>query len=109
MSKAHIPPAIAISDCNTFRGNLFGEKEKEIKGQISNMWLILCYTVQLFITKLCTNLIIPSQVIPEKSLTENVYMHNIGVRDGKKRKIEKEGKINISTLNFFYTIYLATL
>ena len=36
-------------------------------------------------------------------------MHYIGVRDGKKRKIEKEGKINISTLIFFYTIYLAIL
>ena len=53
------------------------------------------------------NFRILSQVIPEKSLTENVHMHYIGVRDGKK--IEKEGKINISTLIFFYTIYLATL
>ena len=26
----------------------------QIKGLISNMWLILCYTVQLVITKLCT-------------------------------------------------------
>ena len=31
------------------------------------------------------------------------------MRDGKKQKIEKEGKINISTLNFLYTIYLAIL
>ena len=31
-------------------------------------------------------------------------MHYIGMRDSKKRKIDKEGKINISTLNFFYTI-----
>ena len=73
------------------------------------MWLVLCYTVQLVTSKLCTNFKILSQVVPEKSLTENVHMHYIGMRDGKKRKIEKEGKINISTLNFFYTIYLATL
>ena len=33
-----------------------------------------------------------SQAVPEKSLTENVHMHYIGMRDGKKRKIEKEGK-----------------
>ena len=53
--------------------------------------------------------IILSQVVFEKSLTENVHMHYIGVRDGNKRKIKKEGKINISTLVFYYTIYLATL
>ena len=34
-------------------------------------------------------------------------MHYIGVK--VKRKFEKEGKINISILIFFYTIYLATL
>ena len=55
------------------------------------------------------NFKILSQAVPEKSLTENVHMHYIGMRDGKKRKIEKEGKINISTLNFLYTIFLATL
>ena len=30
------------------------KKNGQIKGLISNMWLILCYTVQLVITKLCT-------------------------------------------------------
>ena len=30
-------------------------------------------------------------------------MHYKGVRDGKKRNSEKEGKINISTFIFFYT------
>ena len=35
--------------------NFVREKENgQIKGLISNMWLILCYTVQLVITKLCT-------------------------------------------------------
>ena len=37
------------------------------------------------------------------------YALHVNRNDGKKRKIEKEGKINISTLIFFYTIYLATL
>ena len=35
------------------------------------MWLILCYTVQLVITKLVPNFKILGQVVPEKSLTEN--------------------------------------
>ena len=30
------------------------KKNGQIKGLTRNMWLILCYTVQLFITKLCT-------------------------------------------------------
>ena len=30
------------------------KKNGQIKGLISNMWLILSYTVQLVITKLCT-------------------------------------------------------
>ena len=30
------------------------KKNGRIKRLISNMWLILCYTVQLVITKLCT-------------------------------------------------------
>ena len=32
------------------------KKNGQIKGLISNMWLILCYTVQLVITKLCTKI-----------------------------------------------------
>ena len=52
-------PAVAIRGCNTFRGNLFGEKEKrkkkgQIKGLISHMWLILLYTVQPVIPDVCT-------------------------------------------------------
>ena len=35
-------------------------------------------------------------------------MYYIGVRDGKKAKLEKEGN-NLSILIFFLTIYLATL
>ena len=69
MSKAHIPPVVAIRGCNTFRGNLFGEKEKEkrkrkkkgqIKGLISNIWLILLYTVQPVIPDVCTKFQNPS-------------------------------------------------
>ena len=34
--------------------NFVRKKNGQIKGLISHMWLILCYTVQLVITKLCT-------------------------------------------------------
>ena len=40
-----------------------------------------------------------SQVLPEKSLTENFHMHYIGVRDGK-RKMEKKETININPQYF---------
>ena len=36
-------------------------------------------------------------------------MYYIGVRDGKKTKMEKEGKHSFKHLDFFPTIYLATL
>ena len=62
------------------------QKNEEIYGQISNMLLILCYTVQLSYQNFVPSLIILSQVIPEKSLTENLHVHYIGMRDGKKMK-----------------------
>ena len=43
------------------------KKNGQIKGLISNVWLILCYTVPSFVP----NLKILGQVVPEKSLTEN--------------------------------------
>ena len=36
-------------------------------------------------------------------------MYYVGVRHGKKRKMEKEGEINLSILFYFPTIYLAAL
>ena len=71
------------------------------------MWLILCYTVQLVIPNLSTKFENPRSGSAKKSLTENLHMHYIG--EMEKGKFEKEGKINISSLIFFYTIYLATL
>ena len=50
------------------------------------------------------------QVVSVKSLTETFPMHNIGVKDQKKKKkMEKGGKNKISILIFLYTIYLATI
>ena len=83
MSNAHIPPAVEEI--------LFERKKnEEIKGLINNIRLILFYTLQLVIPNLCTKFIILSQVLAEKTLTENVQMHYIGLRDGNKKKIEKE-------------------
>ena len=50
VSKAHIPPAVAI------RGHFKLErgKNRQIKGLISNMWLNFLYTVQLVISDVCT-------------------------------------------------------
>ena len=36
------------------------------------------------------NLIILSQVVAKKSLTEDVHMHYIGVRDGKIENLKKK-------------------
>ena len=51
VSKAHIPRAVAIRGHTT----LIGKKKKgQITVLISNMWLILLYTVQLVISDVCT-------------------------------------------------------
>ena len=67
-------------------------KNEQIKGLISNMWLIICYMTQLVIPNVVPNLIILSQVVAEKSLTEDVHMHYIGVRDGKIENLKKKEK-----------------
>ena len=49
VSKAHIPPAVAIRGCNTFRGNLFGEKEKKKKEKRANKRTDKPYVANSFI------------------------------------------------------------
>ena len=71
--------------------NFVGEKvNEEIKGLISNVWLVLCYTVKLVIPTFAPNFIILCQVVAEKSLTEDVHMHYIGVRDRKKDNLKEK-------------------
>ena len=86
MSKAHIPPAVVI------RGHL-NWKEKWIKGLISNMWLIFLYTVQLLISDVSTKFLNSRSSSSGEIFDKNFHMHYLGVRDLKKEKIEKEGKI----------------
>ena len=88
------------------------KKNEQIKGLISNMWMLFCYTIQLITIKLCIihNFKILTQVVAEKSLTEkNVHMYYIRVTEGKKEKLKKDGKMRISILIFIYTIHFAYL
>ena len=66
MSKAHIPPAVAIiRGCNTFR-----EKTKSVE-----------------------DFIILTQVVAEKTLTKNVHMcYIIGVTKGRNENLKKKAK-----------------
>ena len=77
VSKAHIPPAVAIRGCNTFR-----EKTKLLKISIVKDFIIL------------------NQVDSEKTLMKNVPMCYIGVTEGKIENLKKEGKMRISILIF---------
>ena len=79
MSKARIPPAVAIRGCNTFR-----EKTK------------------------LSDFIILNQVVSEKTLMKNVHMCYIRVSDGKIENLKKV-KMRVSTLIFIYTIHFAYL
>ena len=116
MSKAHIPPAVAIRGCNTFREKtklskisqiFIGEKEKWInKELISNIWLFFCYTIQLNTIKLCTKFQNPNssscwEIFDRKKCLYVLYKS--GRR--KKCKIEKmKAKWGLASL-FPFTQY----
>ena len=72
-----------------------------------NMWLLFCYTIQLIIIKLCTKFQNPNSSNAEKSLTKNVYMYYIRVKEGNNERNEKEGKMSFSIFIYIYTIHLA--
>ena len=84
------------------------EKNGQIEGLISNMLLFLCYTAQLVISNLCTKFNNPKSSNCLEILDgRSPYTLHRSER-WNNRKFEKEGKINISNLIFFYTIYLVT-
>ena len=76
---------------------------------ISNSKLILFYTIQQVIPNICTKFQNPRRSSSREIFDTNFPMYYMGVRDGKKGKIEKMVKINLSILDFCPTIYLATL
>ena len=55
------------------------------------------------------NSIILKQVVAEKTLTKNVHICYIRVREGKIEKMNKEGKMSFSIFIFFYTLHFAYL
>ena len=57
------------------------------------MWLVLFTQHNLSYPTFVPNLIILSQVVAEKSLTEDLHIHYIGVRDGKIENLEKKEKM----------------
>ena len=54
-----------------------GYKNGQIKGLISNMWLVFVTQHNLSYPTFVPNLIILSQVVAEKSLTEDLHIHYI--------------------------------
>ena len=93
--------------------NFIGKKNGQIKGLISNMWLVLCYTAQLVISTIISNIYTKFNNPKPSSFWEifdgrSPYTLHRSER-WKNRKFEKEGKINISNLIFFYTINLTIL
>ena len=71
-------------------------------GMISSSMLILFYTIQQVIPNICTNFQNLGAVVPEKSFVTNFPMYYIGVRDGKKEKMEKDGKNKSQHLGFLF-------
>ena len=89
MSKAHIPPAVAIRGHTTFR-----EKKQKQK-------TLADYFLQFNLSYL-TRFKIPMFCISCEIFDENFHIQYIGVRGGKG-KIEKEGKSNFQHLGFVFS------
>ena len=67
------------------------------------MWLNFLYTVELVISDVCTKFQNSRSSSSGEIFDENFHMHYLGVRDGKRKKIEKEGKIKPQQLGFVYS------
>ena len=76
---------------------------------MSRRKLILSYTIQQVLPNIYTKFQNPRQNSSWEIFDTNVPMYYIGVRDGKKEKMKKKTKMNLSILVFFPTIYLAPL
>ena len=85
------------------------KKNWQLKGMTSSSKLILFYTIQQVIPNICTRFQNLRHSRSWEIFDTNFPMYYIGVRDGKKEKMKKMVKINLSILVFSSTIYLATL
>ena len=70
------------------------KKNEEIKGLIRICGWLFNTQYNLSYQSFVQNFKILSQAVPEKSLTENVHMQYIGMRDGKKKKNWKRRQNN---------------
>ena len=73
------------------------------------MWLNFLYTVQLVISDVFTKFQNSRSSYSGEIFDENLHMHYLGVRDGKRKKIKKKTKLNLSTLVLFRVIHLVVL
>ena len=95
---------------NSVMKRFTGEKEKWTnKKMVRSRRLILSYTMQQVILNICTKFQNPRCSCSWEIFDTIFPMYYIGVRDGKKQKIKKKAKNNLSILIFFPTVYLATL
>ena len=77
---------------------IFLERKKigQIQELLSNMRLILSYTVQLVIPNVCTKFDNPKSSSCYEIFDDGRCTYALHRRDGKIETFEKEGKINIS-------------
>ena len=75
MSKAHIPPAVAI------RGHFLKLERKMDKGTDKQYVSDFFYTVQLLISDVCTKFQNSSSSSSGEIFDKNFHMHYLGVRD----------------------------
>ena len=65
---------------------LESKKNRQIKGLISHMWLILYHTVQPVMPDVCTKFQNPRSSSSCEIFDENFHIHYIRVRDRKREK-----------------------
>ena len=62
--------------------NLLGRKKNgQLKGLLSNTWLIILYTVQFVMSDVCTKFQNPKSSSSLEIIDENFHIHYLGVRD----------------------------
>ena len=104
MSKAHIPPAVAITGQTT----LIGKKEKWTnKGTDKQYVLNILYTVQLVIPDVLTKIL--GKAVPKKSLMKISIFITLDREIEKRKKLKKKARINLNTLVLFTVIHLVVL
>ena len=88
----------------------FHWRERKITNKGTDKQYVAVFVTQYnsSLSSFLPNFRILSQVVAEKSLTEeNVHIYYIRVTEGKNEKLKKEGKMRISILIQYFTIHFA--